>query len=120
MAIDRTRYTTSRFLRAADLTTLRTTATITGVREELLGEDKKPKVVVEFTGLKPLVANLTNLDALCALFGDEETAWLGRSVTLVKSRAAFQGRQVDAVRVEAAEMRGTAAAGHGGTADIPF
>jgi hypothetical protein len=104
--IDRNKYRTTRFLKTDELSTPRTVATIAGCHEEELDADNggtKLKLVVEFAEFpKPFVLNVTNLDALCELLGEDEAAWVGRKVALVKCKVTFQNRRVDAIRIEAA------------------
>jgi hypothetical protein len=111
MAIDRNKYRTSRFLKASDLTAPRTRVSIKGVCEELLGEDKKqPRLVLELNeNLKPLVLNGINTDMVLDLFGVEETTWIGKPIVLVKTKVAFNGRYVDAIRIEASPSATVAA-----------
>jgi hypothetical protein len=104
--IDRNKYRNARFLKTDELSTPRVVVTVAGCHEEELetdGGETKLKLAVEFAEFpKPLILNVTNLDALCELLGEDETAWAGRRVALVKRRVDFQGKRTDAIRIEAA------------------
>lgn len=101
--IDRKRYQNSRFLNAADLTQPRTVVTITAVGEELVGDEKRCKLIVKVEQFsKGLACNLTNTDSLCQILGENEDLWPGKRIALVKARTLFSGRMTDCIRIEAA------------------
>jgi hypothetical protein len=84
--------------RVKDLTT-----TITGVKKEMVhdgngGQEECP--VVQLHGVKPLVANSTNLKAISKALGTsfiEE--WIGQRITLTVKKIRAFGETHDAIRV---------------------
>jgi hypothetical protein len=90
----------SKYLRAADLGTATPTVTISHVTNETVGEDSR--LVVYFAGKeKGLVLNKTNANAIADLLGPETDDWTDGRIKLVKSRVDYQGKRVDAIRVDA-------------------
>jgi len=104
MHVNRSDFTTSRFLKAANLDVPRTTAALARVtREVLKGSDgDREKLLVAFEGIdKLLPLNVTNLDVLLDAFGTDTARWIGCAVTLVKTRVRNPGGQlVDGIRLE--------------------
>ena len=100
--IDPDKYRKAAYLKAADLTATRTRVCIHSVGEREIGTPSEVKVVLQFTStmLKPMVLNFTNLVALVDVFGNDEQTWIGKIIILFKTKAIFQGRSVDAIRVE--------------------
>jgi len=91
----------SDYLKAADIPAgRRVTVTIENVTIEKLGEDTRP--VVYFNGKeKGLVLNKTNANMICEIAKSEETEdWRGIQITLYSTKVDFQGRRVDALRVD--------------------
>jgi hypothetical protein len=67
------------------------------------GNQKARKLVAYFkeTGVKPLVLNLINSDAISTIAGtDDYTAWRGHRIQLVPAKTTFQGRAVPCIRVQ--------------------
>lgn len=91
----------SQYLKAADLQGRRVTATISEVLYETLNDEKKP--IVYFVGKRAgLVLNKTNATAIIEITGSAETNdWVGQKITLYPTKVPFQGKSVDAIRVEA-------------------
>src|SRR5262245_14248024 len=102
MIINPEKYRKTQYLKAADLANLRTKVRIHSVTEEEVGTPAETKLVMQFTTatLKPMVLNFTNVDALVKHFGPDGTKWTNRVVVLLKTTAVFQGRVVDAIRLE--------------------
>jgi hypothetical protein len=100
--IDPAKYSKSRYLKASDLKHPRTRVRIHSVAEELVGTPGEQKVVVTYTTptLKLHAMNKTNLEALVEHFGLDETTWPGKVVILVKTTAMYNGKLVDAIRLE--------------------
>jgi hypothetical protein len=48
---------------------------------------------------KPLGCNVTNGSVIAALYGDDDSAWPGKFITLYRTKASFAGRMVDCIRV---------------------
>jgi len=71
----------------------------TGKLKDLSGvEEEKP--FLWFAGhTKPFGCNATNGLTIAGLYGDDDAAWIGRSVTLYRSKAMYGGRLVDCIRV---------------------
>ena len=90
----------SAFLKAADLKGRAVRVTIAGVSVEKIGDDTKP--IVHFVGKeKGLVLNKTNSNRIVEATGSDETDdWDGWSVTLYPCKVDFQGKRVDAIRVD--------------------
>ncbi|MGV3518837.1 MAG: hypothetical protein ACO1TH_17255 [Luteitalea sp.] len=94
----------SKYLKAADLQGRRVAVTIDRVElEDVDDGDHKP--VLYFRGAeRGLVLNRTNAAALTDHLGTDETdQWRGRRVVLFPTRVDFQGRRVDAIRIDPAE-----------------
>ena len=92
----------SKYLKADDLQGRRVTLTIASVTVETLGDESKP--VVYFVGKdKGLVLNKGNGMMIAALAGTDETDdWHGTRIRLYATPVQFQGKLVNALRVEAA------------------
>jgi hypothetical protein len=90
----------SEFLKAADLNGKAIRVTIDTVTTEKVGEDRKP--VLHFVGKdKTLVLNKTNANRLVEATGTDETdEWSGWSITLYPCKVEYQGKRVDAIRVD--------------------
>jgi len=91
----------SDYLRASDIPPgRRVTVTIEGVSIIKIGDDQRP--VVHFQGKqKGLVLNKTNANMIIEITGSDETdEWIGKSICLYSTKVDFQGRRVDALRVD--------------------
>lgn len=90
----------SDYLKAADLHGGRVTVTIDTVVIENIGDEDKP--IVYFQGkTKGLVLNKTNANMITEIAKSEETDnWHDVRVTLYSCKVDFQGRRVDAIRVD--------------------
>lgn len=90
----------SNYLKAADLNGRRALVTISHVKMEDIGDDHKP--VLYFQGKeKGMVLNRTNANMITELTGEEETdKWSGKAIVLFSTKVDFQGRRVDAIRVD--------------------
>jgi hypothetical protein len=104
MHVNRSDFTASRFLKAGDLDIPRTTARLARVtRETLKGSDgPREKLIVWFDGIdKALPLNVTNLDVLLDALGNDTARWIGRDVTIVRTRVRNpNGQLVDGIRLE--------------------
>jgi hypothetical protein len=91
----------SKYLRAGDLNGHEPIVTIDRVVLETLGDESKP--VIYFQGKdKGLVLNKTNWAAICDITKEEDSdLWKGHRVKLFTTRVDFQGKRVDAVRIDA-------------------
>jgi hypothetical protein len=100
--IDPEKYRKAAYLKASDLTATRTRVKIFSVGEEEIGTPSELKLVLQFTSatLKPMVCNYTNTVTLVEAFGAEEQQWVGKIIVLFKTKAMFQGKNVDAIRIE--------------------
>ena len=91
----------SRFLRHADLQGRPQTVIIKNVtREDVGGDDGKPKPVIYFRGKeKGLVLNATNYDVIADAYGEETDDWPSQPIELYPTRVPFKGQLTDAIRV---------------------
>ena len=90
----------SSYLKAADLAGRRALVTISHLKMEDVGDEHKP--VLYFTGKeKGLVLNRTNANVIIDITGTDETdGWCGKAIVLYVAKVDFQGRRVDAIRVD--------------------
>jgi hypothetical protein len=88
------------YLKASDLQGKAVRVTIESNRIESMGDDKKP--VLHFVGKdKGLVLNRTNAARLVEATGsDEMDDWRGWSIVLFPCKVDFQGKRVDAIRID--------------------
>ena len=72
---------------------------IASVGEEEIGGEKH--LVVYFRGKqKALILNKTNASYLAAAIADETDDWPGHEIVLYPTKVNFQGKMVDAIRIE--------------------
>lgn len=98
----------SKYFTAADLKGEAHTFTIVGATVGFIGEgaDAKQQVMLEFDGCdKALGLNKTNASAIAGLYGGDTDDWIGEQVVLFPTRVDFQGKMVDAVRVDETRSR---------------
>lgn len=90
----------SNYLNAAALQGHRIVVTISHVAMEDIGDEHK--AVLYFQGKeKGLILNKTNANMLKEITGSDETEeWKGMPVVLYVAKVDFQGRRVDAIRVD--------------------
>ena len=90
----------SNYLKAADLNGKAVRVTIDSVTMEKLGDDQK--AILHFVGKdKSLVLNKTNVNRIIEATGTDETDdWAGWSVVLYACKVDFQGKRVDALRID--------------------
>ena len=91
----------STYLKAADLQGRRVAVIISEVVLEDIGGDHKP--VVYFSGKdKGLVLNKTNAQMIVEIAGgvSETDKWQGIKICLYPTKTDFQGKRVDAIRVD--------------------
>ena len=64
--------------------------------------DDGPKAIIKFAGKeKTLVCNRTNWNSIVDITGEEDSDdWAGHKVKLVVARVDFQGKRVDAIRID--------------------
>src|SRR5262245_6999399 len=92
----------SKYVKAADVKAKSIIAVISHVAQEKVGQgqDQKEKLILHFEGdNKPLVINRTNWESLEDAFGDSDE-WAGHKIKLYAARTQYQGKMVDAVRVQ--------------------
>jgi hypothetical protein len=92
----------SKYLKANDLKGNRVSVTMSHVDYETIAEERK--AVLFFRGKeKGLVLNKTNASMIVELTGTTETDdWAGHRVVLYPTRVDYQGKRVDAIRIDAA------------------
>ena len=97
----------SRWLKAADLAPEGEQVTISNVTLEKIGEEREEKPVMAFGEIeKELVVNVTNWNSIAELTGEENSDdWPGHVIKLVRVRVPFGGKNVEAIRVEAADAK---------------
>lgn len=90
----------SNYLKASDLQGRAVRVVIDAVTMEDIGDDRKP--VLHFHGKdKTLVLNKTNANRIEEATGtDEMDDWRGWTITLYPCKVDFQGKRVDAIRVD--------------------
>ena len=97
-------YYPRKYEQAADLQARENTGTIDKVVPEDFTNDgiKTQKPVLDFRGtaIKPVVLNKTNYLILSKLFGDDDSEWAGKKVTLGTELVNFQGKAVELIRVK--------------------
>ena len=100
----------SKYLKASDLQGRHVPVTIDRVEMEEF--DDGDKAIVYFQGKdKGLVLNKTNANMIVEITGSSETGeWKGVRVSLYSTKVDFQGKRVDAIRVDTAEKADAAPA----------
>ncbi len=90
----------SEYLKAADLQGRRVKVVISGLSHEEIGDGVK--AVLHFAGKdKGLVLNKTNANMIAEVLGSDETDdWQGATITLFPTKVEYQGKRVDAIRVD--------------------
>jgi len=90
----------SKHLKAADLQGRRLSVVIDRVVVEDVGDDRKP--VVYFKNKeRGMALNVTNANMIAEITGtDEMDDWTGRAIVLYVAKVDYQGRRVDAIRVD--------------------
>lgn len=89
----------SKYLKAADLQGRKVRAIIDRVEMDKIGEDTR--IVMSFRGKeKSLVVNRTNANTISDMYGNETDNWFGKEIVLFPTRVDYQGKRVDAIRVE--------------------
>ncbi len=101
MQIDDIMPATGKYLKAADLRGQSVTVNIQNVAVETM-RDNSQKPVVYFTGKeKGMTLNVTNKNAIVALYGQETDNWIGKPLILFSMMVDYQGQTVNGVRVRA-------------------
>ena len=78
--------------------------TVTGVKEELIGQAKDRKLVAYFKGTeKGLVLNKTNGKVLAGTYGDDCDKWVGAKVIMYTIWTEYQGNPTRGVRIRLAD-----------------
>src|SRR6516225_7287731 len=92
----------SKYVKASDVKAKPIIATISHLAQEAVGQgqDQKQKPVLYLENGKPLVLNRTNFEGLEEAFGDSDD-WSGQKIKLYAARTLYQGKSVDAVRIQA-------------------
>ena len=91
----------SKYIKAADVKEKSAVVVISHLAQEAVGQgqEQKEKHVLHFENGKPMVLNRTNWETLEEAFGDSDD-WPGHKIKLYAARTQFQGKFVDAVRVQ--------------------
>lgn len=70
------------------------------------GDQARQQVMLTFEESdKQLGLNKTNAKAITGLYGDDTDDWIGEQVVLFPTRVDYQGKMVDAVRVDESQSR---------------
>lgn len=90
----------SKYLKPADLQGQRVTLSVDYVEAQTIGSDQR--LVAFFAGKnKGLVLNKTNAVMIQEIAGTDETDnWRGVKIVIYPTKVDFQGRRVDAIRVD--------------------
>lgn len=77
------------------------TVTIRGMAIEDVGDGETKPVLYFSEAKKGMVLNVTNARIIAQVLGDDETDnWVGQQITLGVTSVPFQGKLVDAIRVQ--------------------
>lgn len=92
----------SKSLKAEDIKGHEPVVTIEKVTTQDFDDGKKP--IIHFVGKeKTLVCNRTNWNSIVEITGEDDSDnWAGHKVRLVVARVDYQGKRVDAIRVDPA------------------
>lgn len=90
----------SDYLKAADLNGKAVRVVVESISVAKVGDDEKP--ILHFVGKdKSLVLNKTNANRIVEATGSDETDdWQGWSIVLYPCKVDYQGKRVDAIRVD--------------------
>ena len=92
-------------LKAVDLQKKKWRVTIKDVQLAQFDENGKTKRMLDLSFNetdKTLMLNRTNCTSIEYLYGPDTDAWLGKQIVLYPTMVAFQGNQVEAIRVDTA------------------
>jgi hypothetical protein len=89
-------------LKADDIKGREPVVTIESVEVKTFDDGAKP--IIKFVGKdKSLVCNRTNWNSIVEITGEDDSDnWAGHKIKLVVARVDFQGKRVDAIRIEPA------------------
>jgi hypothetical protein len=89
----------SKYLKASDLMGRNAKVVIGRVEVEMIGQDRR--AILYFQGKeKGLVLNKTNANSIQDIWGPNTDVWEGKEITLYPTRVDYQGKRVDAIRVQ--------------------
>jgi hypothetical protein len=99
----------SKSLKAEDIKGHEPVVTIEKVTTQDFDDGKKP--IIHFVGKeKTLVCNKTNWNAIVEITGEDDSDnWGGHRVKLVVARVDYQGKRVDAIRIDPPPVNGAPA-----------
>lgn len=103
----------NKWVKAWDLGGRDVTVTITkveaGVLENAKARKKDRAPIVWFKGAKkPLALNRTNAKSVAAIYGNDTTEWVGKSITIYPTKTQFGSEEVDCIRVRPGKPKGKA------------
>ena len=93
----------SSWVKASDLQKQKHRVVISAIelREMENNGRKERKLELQFQGRdKSLLLNKTNSDTIAYIHGPDTDAWIGKEIVLFPTMVDFQGRSVEAIRVE--------------------
>jgi len=99
MKMDQMYPSSSTLLKAADLAGKAVKKTIADIEMVDLGDKVKP--VLKFEGTdRELALNKTNAMIIVSMYGDDSNNWMGKEITMYSTKVDFQGKPVDAIRIQ--------------------
>ena len=113
----------SKFLRAVDIGSGGDNVVIDRVAMEMVGQgaDAEEKSVLYIRDVtQGLILNITNANSIAAMHGDDTDDWIGRTITLFRTKVQFKADMVDAIRIKRPAEKAIPATFAGDEADAPF
>lgn len=98
----------AKYFAAADLGDRDVMLTIDKVPDdnETMPDDESRMVIYFKEDRRGLVLNVTNGDAIAAMFGDDYTKWIGQPLTLYATETEFRGKAVPCMRIRRPDRQG--------------
>lgn len=92
----------SKYMKVSDLNGKAIVVTISGVEFETVVTDNKLVARFNEGGVKPVVLNKTNCEAVAGIAGsDDYLDWSGHKVEIFPSSTEYQGKRVPCIRIRA-------------------
>jgi hypothetical protein len=98
--MDASKFAVSKYLNASHLAQGELEVEIDHVEVEEFGQDREEKLVLYFKNEpKGLPLNVTNSKTMEFARGPETDDWVGVKITLYQTKAEYNGKEVDAIRI---------------------